>query len=64
MKLKITAEKRKINYDLIRVLACASVLVFHYNASVCGFDTAGQLVYPNELIPILHAFRSSIDAES
>lgn len=50
MKLKITAEKRKINFDLIRVLACASVLVFHYNASVCGFDTAGQLVYPNELV--------------
>ena len=39
VKLKIAAEKRKINYDLIRVLACASVLVFHYNASVCGFDT-------------------------
>lgn len=36
------------------MLACASVLVFHYNASVCGFDTAGQLIYPNELIPSVY----------
>lgn len=52
--MKITAGKRRIDYDLIRILACASVLIFHFNASVCGFDTVGQLVYPNELIPSVY----------
>lgn len=52
--MKITAGKRRIDYDLIRILACASVLIFHSNASVCGFDTVGQLVYPNELIPSVY----------
>lgn len=52
--MKTTAGKRRIDYDLIRILACASVLIFHFNASACGFDTVGQLVYPNELIPSVY----------
>ena len=52
--MKIAAGKRRIDYDLIRILACASVLIFHFNASACGFDTVGQLVYPNELIPSVY----------
>lgn len=52
--MKIAAGTRRIDYDLIRVFACASVLIFHFNASVCGFDTVGWSAYPNELIPSVY----------
>lgn len=42
--------KRRIEYDVIRIFACLTILIIHFNATVCGWSN-GQFVYNNTLIP-------------
>lgn len=44
-------KKRIVFLDIIRIFACLCVLIIHFNASVSGYDIAGNFIYPNELIP-------------
>ena len=37
--------------DLIRVFSCFCVLMVHFNATVCGYNTFGNFFYSNSLIP-------------
>lgn len=43
--------KRVAYYDLIRVIACACVLIIHFNASFSGYDIGGEFLYPNYILP-------------
>lgn len=42
---------RRIDFDLIRVFACLTILMIHFNASVSGYDYSGQFLYNNGIVP-------------
>lgn len=46
--------RRRIDFDVIRLFACLTILLIHFNASVCGYDIAGNFIYPNQLVPIYY----------
>lgn len=46
--------KRRTDLDVIRLFACLTILLIHFNASVCGYDIAGNFIYPNQLVPIFY----------
>ena len=46
--------KRRTDLDVIRLFACLTILLIHFNASVCGYDIAGDFIYPNQLVPIFY----------
>ena len=44
--------KRLAYLDVIRIVACLCILIIHFDASICGFDTTGKFTYiQNTLIP-------------
>lgn len=50
MEGKSAGGQRVAGYDLIRVISCFFVIVVHFNAAVCGYDS-GVFLFPNEIIP-------------
>lgn len=36
--------RRRIDFDVIRLFACLTILLIHFNASVCGYDIAGNFI--------------------
>lgn len=42
--------KRRLEYDVIRIFSCFTILIIHYNTTVCGWNN-NQFVYNNSLIP-------------
>lgn len=44
-------QQRRLDFDVIRIFACLTILIIHFNASVSGYDYSGTFLYPNELIP-------------
>lgn len=45
------AKKRSLAFDVIRIFACLCILIIHFDASVCGWETTGGFTYPNQLLP-------------
>ncbi len=41
---------RLIELDIVRIFACWCILTIHFNASICGYDIAGNFIYPNNFI--------------
>ena len=54
MKTLDEGRKWRIDLDVIRLFACLTILLIHFNASVCGYDIAGNFIYPNQLVPIYY----------
>lgn len=44
-------KNRSLALDIIRIFACLCILIIHFDASVCGWETTGGFTYPNQLIP-------------
>lgn len=42
---------RRLDFDVIRIFACLTILIIHFNASVSGYDYSGTFLYSNGLIP-------------
>ena len=44
--------KRLAYLDIIRIVACLCILIIHFDASICGYDTIGNFTYiQNSLMP-------------
>lgn len=47
----IKERKRRIDFDVIRIFACLTILMIHFNASVSGYDYSGQFLFQNGIVP-------------
>lgn len=43
--------KRRVDFDVIRIFACLTILMIHFNASVSGYDYSGQFLFNNGIVP-------------
>lgn len=46
--------KRRIDFDFIRIFACLTILMNHFNGSVSGFDYSGQFLFQNGIVPNIY----------
>lgn len=42
---------RLVYLDILRIFACLCILVIHFNATVSGYHTFSNFVYPNHVFP-------------